>query len=467
MENKVQKISGASFILTEGCNLNCTYCFEGKMELRDAKKVMTKEVSEAAIDFLIRGCKENKTNTFTITYFGGEPLLNIPVLIHSFRYAIKRSKEENVKFHCSVITNGTIFTDEWSDFLKEWYDALGYIDVQISIDGIPMVQDTNRVTITGKGSSKKVESVVKKYEEALKKHGIDRDKFLHVHGVISKFSLPYMYEGFKYLKEDLGFEGVWFMPCHEEPWDEKDVEIFRSEVQKISDYILQECINTNSSLPFRSYSSIANCKTKFPSAPCGAGKSYATVTHNGDIHPCHAIYFADKSLKFGNVFEGEDPSKRQFFLDYGSENMFGDQPCHDCGNASCYRCIAVNYINNGNFLVGFPNYCKMSRVEDEIRRELTKKLEELGIMNDPFGKNASSSCQSCNTVEKEEPGLDMKFMKTLVSSIEDSLIGINNNASHNSKSIDLLNEKIDALMLVVNSVAEVVLHLASKEEGNA
>jgi uncharacterized protein len=55
--------------MSEGCNMNCSYCFEKDKN----KKYINKETIDNSINFLFSN-KEN--NYYNITFFGGEPTIN-------------------------------------------------------------------------------------------------------------------------------------------------------------------------------------------------------------------------------------------------------------------------------------------------------------------------------------------------------------------------------------------------------
>ena len=62
-----------TFYLTEKCNLNCKYCYEGEkgtneLSFSDIKKVLDREV-------------ESKSKACQVSFFGGEPLLKKDLVI--------------------------------------------------------------------------------------------------------------------------------------------------------------------------------------------------------------------------------------------------------------------------------------------------------------------------------------------------------------------------------------------------
>ena len=138
----MSKITSASFLVTEDCNLNCIYCFEKTKER--CNLYMSEEVAKKSIDMLINNALKEKRPSIGVTLFGGEPTLNLKLLYFILEYGSEKTKENNLSFDLDIITNGTILTDKHIEFYKEWHKTLGYLSVQLSIDGIPEVQDHNR-----------------------------------------------------------------------------------------------------------------------------------------------------------------------------------------------------------------------------------------------------------------------------------------------------------------------------------
>lgn len=147
-------ISLCYFILSEGCNLACKYCFLGNnSEIRKkfSKNNMTKDTAEKCLMFFIKQLEKSDID-FTnyrsqIIFFGGEPLINYDVLI----YVAKRVNELKDKYpvlkstDMTVISNGTLL----NKYRIKELDELGVI-IGISIDGSSREANNMRVTPSGK-----------------------------------------------------------------------------------------------------------------------------------------------------------------------------------------------------------------------------------------------------------------------------------------------------------------------------
>src|SRR5579864_4338152 len=150
--------------VTNQCNLSCTYCYEyGEDKIVDTEngrqpKFMTEETARESVDFLLR----ESGKVAHITFFGGETLLNFPVLVKTIEYARRRAAEEGKDVDFSLTTNATLLKPEIIEFIAE-----NRIGVTISIDGPKEVQDKFRVFNNGAGS---YDLVAPKVRELLKRH---------------------------------------------------------------------------------------------------------------------------------------------------------------------------------------------------------------------------------------------------------------------------------------------------------
>lgn len=116
-------ISNAYIVVTENCNFNCKYCFisEAVQKENTKSKVMTEEVARKAVALLQKTYERQKHDyDKTITFYGGEPLMNVPI-IEFFLKQIEEVKKthywpSDVKY--ALITNGALLTPKIIDFLK-------------------------------------------------------------------------------------------------------------------------------------------------------------------------------------------------------------------------------------------------------------------------------------------------------------------------------------------------------------
>jgi uncharacterized protein len=125
--------------LTTGCNLRCTYCFEGDHSYRED---MTPEVARAAIDFALRDGGEAPG----IVFFGGEPLIKRDLIVLAIEHAKRACAEIGPRVipHFKITTNGLLLDDELIDLC-----AREHVAVSLSIDGTEEGHDRHRLNVAG------------------------------------------------------------------------------------------------------------------------------------------------------------------------------------------------------------------------------------------------------------------------------------------------------------------------------
>lgn len=137
---------------THCCNLRCKYCiysgsYEG--ERTHESKMMSVKTADKIIDeFFVK----RKDHPQAVIFYGGEPLLNFPIMKH----IIARLKKMNEKPLLSVTTNAICLEDDnVLDFLVD-----NNFLMNISFDG--PVQDIVRVDMEGRGTFKRLMNIIEK-----------------------------------------------------------------------------------------------------------------------------------------------------------------------------------------------------------------------------------------------------------------------------------------------------------------
>ncbi|MDR2921367.1 MAG: radical SAM peptide maturase [Tannerella sp.] len=150
--------------VTDDCNLSCTYCGYGELygnyDKRKGKN-QTFENVKALIDYLAGLWLSDKNISFdTIIYigfYGGEPLLNFPLIKQTIDY-LETIPIEGLKFEYNMTTNGVLLS-RYMDYLAE-----KEFHLLISLDGT-RENNSYRVTKSGKESFDTIISNVQKLQE--------------------------------------------------------------------------------------------------------------------------------------------------------------------------------------------------------------------------------------------------------------------------------------------------------------
>jgi uncharacterized protein len=140
-------------LTTLQCNFACDYCFQGdhgdynktaaKMSLETAARVAA--WTEERLDTL-------EPESFVLTLFGGEPLLNLPVAYYLTERLWQASQARGVRMLVNVITNGLLLTPEVVDRLAPY----GLNAVKVTLDGDHDTHNRMRPLRGGQGTFDKI-----------------------------------------------------------------------------------------------------------------------------------------------------------------------------------------------------------------------------------------------------------------------------------------------------------------------
>ncbi|MBU1341614.1 MAG: radical SAM protein [Proteobacteria bacterium] len=131
--------------VSHACNMRCAYCYVDKKDAGNIDATMTWNTAKKAINKFFNLLKQHSHKFCIIRFFGGEPLLNWPVIRQSLEYIQKESHGISVSFLLN--TNGTIFTEEIAKTL-----SIQKIGLAISLDGTSKEHDLVRQFKSGKPS---------------------------------------------------------------------------------------------------------------------------------------------------------------------------------------------------------------------------------------------------------------------------------------------------------------------------
>jgi uncharacterized protein len=132
--------------VTEACNLRCRYCIYNPQysEKRNhGTKTMTRDVAFRAIDYLYS--HSNDKEKVSVTFYGGEPLLNFPLIKECLSYSKHVIKNKAVGY--SITTNATLVNKQIAELL-----FINNANVLVSLDGPEEIHNSWRTYPSGTGS---------------------------------------------------------------------------------------------------------------------------------------------------------------------------------------------------------------------------------------------------------------------------------------------------------------------------
>ncbi len=280
---------------TYGCDLDCRYCYTKAAPYAGQSAMMSAETAEKAIDFLIRGSGQEK-DLFLILY-GGEPLLNFPVIEHALKYAGIQAALFHKRFHFSVVTNAVSLTKEKQRVLNE-----NGVFIVASLDGPKGLHDSQRPLAGGSGSHARAAANLR---ELLASRG---PRAVLVKSTFTRHTVRYMPDVAAYLL-DLGFRDMSLEPAalpdrHGDAIRTEDLPLVRQAYAVSAERYLRELLNGNIFL-FQQFSYVVE-RVHSPRrcyVHCGAGSGSATVSPTGELYPCYQMVGA-KEVRLGDVERG-------------------------------------------------------------------------------------------------------------------------------------------------------------------
>ena len=140
-------------LTTLQCNFACDYCIQG--DHGDYNKHATKMSLETAAqvgEWAERRLDSLRPESYVLTFFGGEPLLNLPVMWYLAERMWNACHERGVRMLINVITNGLLLTPE----IVERLNQFGLNGVKITLDGDRDTHNRMRPLRGGQGTFDKI-----------------------------------------------------------------------------------------------------------------------------------------------------------------------------------------------------------------------------------------------------------------------------------------------------------------------
>jgi uncharacterized protein len=294
-----------------------------------------------------------------VTFFGGETLLNFPVLARTIEYARERAREVGKDVDFSLTTNATLLKPDVIEFLAE-----NNVGVTISIDGPREVQDKFRVFNNGAGS---YDLVAPKIKDLLKRH---RSRPIGARVTLTSANMD-VKRIYRHLTEEIGFWEVGFAPVTTSPnrahaigdgGYDRMLDQFRELAQEFLEYSVANRHHGFSNVKETLEELHKGVSKAFP---CGAGLGLLGVATDGDVALCHRFAGSD-AHKLGTVRDGIDRSAQVAFLQ--EHHVSNKTDCSTCWarplcSGGCYHEAHTRY---GDTTHANLHYCEWIRGWTEV-----------------------------------------------------------------------------------------------------
>lgn len=190
-------IQNMYFLPTNVCNLRCKYCFIEDDERDIASSMMTEEIAKKGLEIFSK--LSEKADKITLTFYGGEPLLNADVVYFSMHYVRELEKKGMFKkpVDMSLLTNGVLVDDRTIETVLETRTG-----VSVSMDGPEDLHNGARKDVSGEDTFKKVLAGYRKLQEAGINPGISC--------TISRFNVERLEDVARFICDELKPPGMGF-----------------------------------------------------------------------------------------------------------------------------------------------------------------------------------------------------------------------------------------------------------------
>jgi uncharacterized protein len=350
--------------ISQHCNMHCKYCYANGGTYGDPSQ-MNEEIGQKTVDFLFRESMEREEKRLGLNFFGGEPLLNMPLLRKMTGYIREQEKKFDRTVDLSITTNGTLMNEECVRYLDE-----EKIRVTVSIDGPKAIHDRMRVIRNGDSSYEAVMAGL----SLLKAHGIETTARVTVTPHNVRFS------GIcKHLLE-AGFDTVRFSPASDVTGEfnlrREDFRTLGNELDVIGQDFLEKLFENKKLTLTNFLGPLARVSARHRGhSPCDAGSLLVAITTKGDIFPCPR-FVEIQEYKLGNIFDGINRKRQEDFMEYADVDT--RDKCKDCwARYICGgECYYLSVIHTGGLKTTSEVHCHYYRCLAETSLALYAAITE-------------------------------------------------------------------------------------------
>ena len=366
-------VTTAVLNVTNQCNLSCGYCYEySEDKIVDTTngaqpKFMSEQTARESIDLLFRESGDNRV--VHVSFFGGETLMNYPVLAKAVPYALAQAERHGKRVEFNLTTNATLLTSEMIDFLAD-HD----ISVTVSIDGPREMQDRFRVFHDGSPS---YDVLLPRVKALLARH---RSRPIGARVTLTS-QVSDVSRIYRHLTEEIGFQEVGFAPVttsagRDHALSNDGFDRMVAAFKTLADDFLSTALEGR----HHGFSNVSETLAEIHKGvskayPCGAGLGLIGVATGGDVGLCHRFAGSDEH-RLGSVSDGIDRDAQRAFLE--RHHLANKPDCHTCWarplcSGGCYHEAHTRY---GTTTHANLHYCDWIREWTDICLRIYGELAE-------------------------------------------------------------------------------------------
>ncbi len=330
------------------CNLGCDYCFANEPAYLGRNKLMSVDTALRGVDYLIE--HSGDTARLDITFFGGEPLLNLPVIDAVVDYCRRQEKAAGKEFTYAMTTNGTLLTREVFDKLVDYG-----IYPMISMDGTREIHDTFRRTKSGQPTWDRIVGNLQEIPEF--------GRYLPVRATVVDADID-LVACLKSLQE-VGFENIIISGvCPNSGLDSNqgrfEIDIWKKRLMELVDHTLKTAHDVDE-IPehFLREAALGLKERARHYFCCGTGRFYYYLDPDRDLYPCFRLMTPDGGHRIGSLDTDLNEEKTRDLL---QTNVLATS-CYECwARYLCGGpCFGDSFMSSGDLSSPHPAECARRR----------------------------------------------------------------------------------------------------------
>lgn len=346
-----------TIILTEACNMECSYCYQGEDKI---KSFMSSDTVEKIADFMLR----KNSGNISIGFLGGEPLLNFKAIQQFVQYFEKKALKRKIKY--GITTNAILLNDTIISFMKEHN-----FSIRISIDGDQYSHDLNRKCQIENSYNIITENIRKLFSEGM---------LAAARMTVTHNNLPLLSRNIKYLYE-IGFRGMCIGLDYSTEYSEEYIKLYKQQMEEIERFYITK-LKTGEKFEIDVIDGkLLNLAIKKDAGGslCGAGRCHFVFKPDGTIYPCSFV-MGKKDFCYGNTQSQFNEEEK--YDELVMKNVWrAENKCYDCkisGFCHGMKCGYVNYLNTGYLNIPNKIMCETEKILYQVNLRV---LSEIVIHN--------------------------------------------------------------------------------------
>jgi sulfatase maturation enzyme AslB (radical SAM superfamily) len=359
------ELENLAFILTDRCNYDCSYCYEGKGTQRLTPSLLTRAI-DLLHPYLARQC--------VVSFYGGEPLLEFGLVRQAVEHFKAMSSGEERTIGFSLTTNGSLLDEEILEFLAQHRFSLA-----LSFDGL--AQDISRK----RGSFDSLVSIIPKILE-------NKAISLETNSVFGSDTVGDLSESVKLLIQ-LGVPKVDINFAHIPPWTPATLSRLEEELDRMAGFFLGRYEDLRD-IPWPDFVE----EPRKAVHVCPAGVDRMAVSADGALWGCAVFphYLREKygpsgcqDYCFGDIDSfAKDPGRiyARKIAAYADLRMdlfsTPDRPCLMCDEMDqCWTCPLAAGLTTGEIGKIPATTCQRARILRRAKRRFREQFEDRARRN--------------------------------------------------------------------------------------